>query len=70
MKAGELLERLDKDMFLLPVQMAQEVRGLQEGGVRMEREKGAGVKYRDTTGSRVKLCTRSSLKQVEVCGDV
>lgn len=41
-EVGQLLECLSKEVLLLPVQLEQEVRGLQEGGLQEGRRKGEG----------------------------
>ena len=66
LKVGELFECLHKEVLLLPVQMEQEVRGLQKRCLQEGRER--GVKLSDKTGSCGMLYKRSFTKPLEVCG--
>lgn len=68
LKVGELFEPLHKEVLLLPVQMEQEVRGLQKRCLQEARGKRGGVKLSDKTGSCGKSYKRSFTKPLEMCG--
>lgn len=58
MKVGELFECL----------YSSQSRWYRKSEGSRRKERGGRVKYSDKSGSRGKLCKRSSLKQLEVCG--